>query len=53
MKTLFVLFYERRTELQQQLDEAPDLEEAVRLVQRQLDVLQREYIGDLSTAQAR
>jgi hypothetical protein len=53
MKTLFVLFYERRTELQQQLDGAPDLEEAVRLVQRQLDVLQREYIGDLSTAQAR
>jgi hypothetical protein len=52
MKTLFVLFYEGRRELQRQLDEAPNLEEAVRLVRRQLDVLQREYIGDLSTAQA-
>lgn len=53
MKTLFVLFYERRSELQQRLDEAPNLEETVKLVQRQLDALQRQYIGGLSITQAR
>lgn len=39
MKRLFVLFYERRSELQQRLDEAPNLEEAVKLVQRRLEAL--------------
>lgn len=53
MKTLFTLFSKQRSELQTEIDKATSPEQVVKLVQSQLDNLEKSYICELSVAQVR
>jgi hypothetical protein len=53
MKTLFTLFSKERSALQTQIEQATSPEQVVKLVQNQLDNLERNYTGQLNMAQVR
>ena len=53
MKTLLTLFSKERSELQAEIEQAANAEQVVKLVQNRLDILQKNYIGDLSVVQVR
>lgn len=53
MQTLSTLFSKGRNELQTELDKATSPKQAVKVVQNQLDRLEKTYIGDLSVSQVR
>lgn len=53
MKTLFTLFSKQRSELQAEIDKATSLVQVVKLVQHQVDNLERSYIGELNVTQVR
>lgn len=53
MQTLSTLFSKGRNELQTELDKATSPKQAVKVVQNQLDRLEKNYIGDLSVSQVR
>ncbi|WP_026733240.1 hypothetical protein [Fischerella sp. PCC 9605] len=53
MKKLFTLFSEERNQLQTEIEKATSVEQVVKLVQNQLDNLERIYISELNVAQIR
>ncbi|MGF1482287.1 MAG: hypothetical protein ACFB4I_22875 [Cyanophyceae cyanobacterium] len=53
MKTLLTQFSEERPQLQSEIDRTTDVEQVIKLVQNQLDRLERTYISQLSVAQIR
>lgn len=53
MQTLSTLFSKGRNELQTELDKATSPKQAVKVVQNQLDRLEKNYIGNLSVSQVR
>jgi hypothetical protein len=53
MKTLFTLFSKERSALQTQIEQATSPQQVVKLVQNQLDNLERNYTGQLNMAQVR
>ncbi|MBE9128002.1 MULTISPECIES: hypothetical protein [unclassified Coleofasciculus] len=53
MKTLLTLFSKERSELAKEIDKATSPEYVVKLVQKRLDNLEKNYIGELSVAQVR
>ena len=53
MQTLSTLFSKGRNELQTELDKATSPKQAVKVVQNQLDRLEKTYIGNLSVSQVR
>ncbi|MBV8882581.1 MAG: hypothetical protein JO235_01080 [Chroococcidiopsidaceae cyanobacterium CP_BM_RX_35] len=53
MKTLLTLFRQERRQLETEIEQTTSLQQVVRLVQHQLDTLERSYIGELSVNRVR
>jgi hypothetical protein len=53
MKTLSILFNEERERLQSEIDKATNIEQVVKLLQNQLDNLEKNYINQLNVSQVR
>ncbi len=53
MQTLLTLFSKGRSELQTELNKAKSLKQVVKLIQNQLDRLEKTYTGELSVTQVR